>query len=112
MKIASAMLALAIGCVSTIVPASGDAAKTASVPTMAKVTQMTDGEVRKIDRDAKKITLRHGEIKDLDMPAMTMVFQVKDAVLLEKINVGDRVNFTAERVGGAIVIMTIEPVLK
>jgi Cu(I)/Ag(I) efflux system periplasmic protein CusF len=69
---------------------------------------MTEGEVRKIDKDAKKITLKHGEIKNLDMPGMTMVFQVKDAALLDKVKAGDRVKFTAEKVGSAIVVTSIE----
>ncbi len=67
-----------------------------------------DGEVRRIDKDAKKITLRHGPIKNLDMPAMTMVFQVKDAALLDKVNTGDKVRFSAEKIGGAYVVTAIE----
>ncbi len=70
---------------------------------------LTDGEVRKIDKEAKKITIKHGEIKNLDMPGMTMVFQVKDAALLDGVKAGDRVTFVAERAGGAIVITDIQP---
>ena len=73
---------------------------------------MVDGEVRKIDLSAKKITLKHGEIKNLDMPPMTMVFQVKDPALLGKVKVGDKVRFTAEDANGAITILTIEPATK
>lgn len=69
---------------------------------------MTEGEVRKIDKEAKKITLKHGDIKNLDMPGMTMVFQVKDAALLDKVKVGDKVMFTAEKADGAIVVTAIE----
>ena len=69
---------------------------------------MTEGEVRKIDNEAKKITLKHGEIKNLDMPGMTMVFQVKDAALLDKVKAGDKVMFTAEKADGAIVVTAIE----
>lgn len=69
---------------------------------------MTDGEVRKVDKEAKKITLRHGEIKNLDMPGMTMVFQVKDAALLDKVKAGDKVLFSAERADGAIIVTAIE----
>lgn len=67
-----------------------------------------DGEVRRIDKDARKITLRHGPIKNLDMPAMTMVFQVKDTALLDKVNTGDKVRFSAEKIGGAYVVTAIE----
>ncbi len=69
---------------------------------------MTEGEVRKIDKEAKKITLKHGEIKNLDMPGMTMVFLVKDAALLDKVKAGDKVTFTAEKADGAIVVTAIE----
>jgi len=69
---------------------------------------LVDGEVRKIDKDAAKITLRHGEIKHLEMPAMTMVFQVKDKAMLDTVKVGDKVRFAAEGSGGALTIIAIE----
>ena len=68
---------------------------------------MTEGEVRKIDRDAQKITIRHGEIKNLDMPGMTMVFKLKDPAALDKVKVGDKIRFRAEKTEGAIVITDI-----
>ena len=70
---------------------------------------MAEGEVRKVDKDAKKITLRHGEIKSLEMPAMTMVFQVKDAAMLDRVQTGDKVRFKAEKVGGAFTVTVLEP---
>ncbi len=73
---------------------------------------MADGEVRKIDMSAKKITLKHGEIKSLDMPPMTMVFQVKDPAMLEKVKVGDKVRFTVENANGAMTVLTMEPAQK
>jgi Cu(I)/Ag(I) efflux system periplasmic protein CusF len=69
---------------------------------------MTEAEVRKVDKGAGKITLRHGEIKSLDMPAMTMVFQVKDKTMLDKVKAGDKVRFAADKVGGAFTITEIE----
>jgi Cu/Ag efflux protein CusF len=69
---------------------------------------MTDGEVRKIDKEAGKITLKHGELKNLGMPAMTMVFQVKDAALLDKVKAGDKVRFTAEKADSGFVVSKIE----
>lgn len=68
-----------------------------------------DAEVRRIDKSAKKITLRHGPIPNLDMPPMSMVFQVRDAAWLEQFKAGDRVRFSADKVGGAYVVMQIEP---
>ena len=73
---------------------------------------MVDGEVRKIDTSANKITLKHGEIKNLDMPPMTMVFQVKDPAILAKVKVGDMVQFTVDNVNGAMTVLTLEPTKK
>ena len=69
---------------------------------------MADGEVRKVDKPAKKITLKHGPIPSIDMPAMTMVFQVKDPAMLDKVNTGDKIRFTAEKAGGAYTVTSIE----
>ena len=71
---------------------------------------MSDGEVRKVDKDAKKITIKHGPLANLDMPPMTMVFQVKDPAMLDKVKAGDKVKFVAEKVGGAFTVTQIEPV--
>lgn len=82
----------------------------ASPPAAAPhAAELTDGEVRKVDRDAGKLTLRHGEIKHLDMPRMTMVFQVREPALLDKVQVGDKVMFRAEKAGSAFVVTAIEP---
>ena len=69
---------------------------------------MTDGEVRKVDKDNKKITLKHGEIKNLGMPGMTMVFQVKDPSFLDKVKPGDKVRFAAEKTESGIAVTNIE----
>lgn len=81
-------------------------AKAAEAPSAA----MADGEVRKVDKDNKKITLKHGEIKNLDMPGMTMVFAVKDPAMLDMVKPGDKVMFKAEKSGGALVVTEIQPV--
>ena len=69
---------------------------------------LVDGEVRKVDREQAKITLKHAEIKALDMPAMTMVFAVKDRALLERVKVGDKVRFKAEQEAGRYTVTEIE----
>lgn len=74
----------------------------------APSTDMTEGEIRKVDMDNKKITIKHGEIKNLDMPGMTMVFQVKDPAMLDKVKAGDKVKFVAEKLGGALVVTDIQ----
>ena len=72
-------------------------------------TALSDGEVRKVDKDAKKITIKHGPLATLDMPPMTMVFQVKDPAMLEQVKAGDKIKFQAEKVGGAYTVTKIEP---
>ena len=63
-----------------------------------------EGEIRRVDREGQKLTLRHGEIKNLDMPPMTMVFHVKDPALLAKASVGAKVRFTAVQEAGRYVV--------
>ena len=70
---------------------------------------MTDGEVRKVDKAALKLTLKHGEIKNLDMPPMTMVFGVKDKTLLDKIKVGDKVRFKVINDNGKYTVTEVVP---
>lgn len=70
--------------------------------------QPVDGEVKKIDLDAGKITLKHGEIKNLDMPAMQMAYRVADPAWLKNLQVGDKVKFSADKVNGQFTITAIE----
>lgn len=69
---------------------------------------MTSGEVRKVDKDAQKLTIKHGPIENLGMPAMTMVFRVKNPVMLNQVKAADKIRFTAESVGGALTVTRIE----
>ncbi|MDI3381454.1 copper-binding protein [Xenophilus aerolatus] len=68
-----------------------------------------DAEVRRVDTATQKITLKHGDIPNIDMGAMTMVFRVKDPILLEKVKAGDKVVITADKVDGQLTVMSIEP---
>ncbi len=70
----------------------------------------SDGEVRKVDMDAKKLTVRHGPLENLGMPPMTMVFQVKDPAMLDKVKAGDKIKFVADKVGGTYTISELEVV--
>ena len=83
------------------------ASATSAAASATQSTDMASGEVRKVDKENKKITLKHGEIKNLEMPGMTMVFQVKDPALLDTVKPGDKVLFKAERASGAIVVTEI-----
>jgi Cu/Ag efflux protein CusF len=72
---------------------------------------LSDGEIRKVDKDAKKITIKHGPLLNLDMPPMTMVFQVSDPKMLDQVKAGDKVKFEAELLpGGKTVVTRIEVV--
>ncbi len=71
------------------------------------VAQSADGEVRKIDKAQGKITLRHGEIKSLEMPPMTMVFRVQDPAMLDRVAVGDKVKFDAAKIDGNYTVTAI-----
>ena len=85
-------------------PATAAAAEAA-----APASDMTDGEVRKIDIEAGKVTLKHGDIKNLDMPGMTMVFVVKDKAMLDKLKAGDKVKFKAINDAGKFTVTEIQP---
>jgi Cu/Ag efflux protein CusF len=78
-----------------------------ALPVLAQ--QSVVGEVRKVDKAANKVTLKHGPIPNIDMPAMTMVFQVKDPKMLDQVKTGDKIRFTAEKIGGQYTVTTVEP---
>ena len=72
--------------------------------------QLAEGEVRKVDKDAARITIKHGPLPNLNMPPMTMVFQVKHPAVLDKVKAGDKIKFAADKVGGAYTISELEVV--
>lgn len=76
---------------------------------MSQQAAMTDGEVKKIDMEAGKITLKHGDIKHMDMPGMTMVFTAKDKSLLTNVKPGDKVKFMVVQEGGKMMVTSIQP---
>ena len=77
-------------------------------PPAAESTVMSEGVVRKVDAASGKITLKHGPIVNLDMPAMTMVFRVQPPALLGTLKAGDPVRFRAELIGGVYTVTAIE----
>jgi Cu(I)/Ag(I) efflux system protein CusF len=81
-------------------------AKAAVAPKAAAA--LSDGEIKKVDKAAGKMTIKHGALANLDMPPMTMVFRVKDKAMLEQVKSGDKVNFSAEKLNGALTVTAIE----
>jgi Cu(I)/Ag(I) efflux system periplasmic protein CusF len=76
---------------------------------VADASEMSDAEVRKVDRDQGKLTLRHGPIRNLDMPGMTMVFTVADRAMLDGVKAGDKVRFRATNEGGRYTVVEMVP---
>ena len=84
-------------------PAANPGAKGA-----ATAGAFADGEVKKVDKGAGKVTIKHGPLVSLDMPPMTMVFRVKDAAMLDQVKAGDRIRFKAEKVDGNYTVTEVE----
>ena len=106
---------LGIALVAPIAWAAGEhgaASPQMAAPATSSAGAMADGEIRKVDKDAEKITIKHGEIRNLDMPPMTMVVRVKDRALLDQVKPGDKVRFSAENIQGAMTVTAIEPAMK
>src|ERR1700740_3246731 len=81
-----------------------------SLAVPARAADFTVGEIRRINKETKRVTLRHGEIKSLDMPAMTMAFAVRDPKMLEDLKVGDKVRFQAIKdPNGELIVTSIRP---
>ena len=81
----------------------------ASAAVAADPPPLVEAEVRKVDTAAAKVTLKHGEIPNLEMPPMTMVFQVREPAQLDGLKAGDKVQFRAEKVNGAYRVFDLAP---
>jgi len=103
------LAALALALLTPLAAVADDTHHKPATATGATSADMTDGEVRKIDLEAGKITLKHADIKNLDMPGMTMVFVVKDKAMLDKLKTGDKVKFSAIIDAGKITVIDIQP---
>jgi Cu/Ag efflux protein CusF len=92
------------------VPAFAAGADSAAVaPAVAfAAAKMSHGEVKKVDVSAGKLTIKHGQLENLGMDGMTMVFRVKDPAMLEQVAVGDKIDFVAEEVNGALTVTKLQ----
>jgi Cu/Ag efflux protein CusF len=84
--------------------------ETTSVAAAASTAALAEGEVRKVDKAAGKITIKHGPIPNLDMPPMTMAYRVKDQAMLDQLKPGDKIAFEANNISGAFTLMRFEKV--
>jgi Cu/Ag efflux protein CusF len=80
----------------------------AADPNAAKSPALATGEIRQVDKSAGKLTIKHGPLRNLDMPGMTMAFNVSDPSMLERVKAGDRVDFVAENVRGALTVVRLD----
>ena len=105
--ITASLIAIAsLGAVS--VQAAGDHVDNGMAAPAAEM-QMVDGQVKKVDKAAGKVTLSHGPLTNLNMPAMTMAFKVSNAAWLDQMKSGDKIRFMADTVNGAITVVHFEP---
>ncbi|HEX5785899.1 MAG TPA: copper-binding protein [Burkholderiaceae bacterium] len=111
MKRHSLILALATAWIALTLPVQSGAQPVADPSAMdtASAVPLTDGEVKKVDTNTGKITIKHGDIKHLDMPGMTMVFTVKDKGILANVQPGDKVKFQVVTEGGKMVVTQLLP---
>ena len=112
MKQVNEILVAAILVITTLTPPGSFAQSSTPPDAMQKVdaTVPSDGEIRKIDKETGKLTIKHGPIKHLDMPPMSMVFSAKDKTLLDKVKVGDKVRFMVIEENGKMVVTDIQAV--
>lgn len=75
---------------------------------IAHGAEFTKGVVQKVDLKAKKVTIKHEELKDLEMPAMTMVFRTKTDEMLAALKEGQTIEFVAERLNGKLTVTEIK----
>lgn len=74
----------------------------------ATAAALSEGEIKKVDRQARRITIKHGPLANLNMPPMTMAFKVSDDSQIDSLNTGDRIKFVAGRQGAAYVVSRVE----
>ena len=101
-----ALMALAVPAVASDGHPHGKPA--AAAKSSAAPADFADGEVRKVDKEAGKVTIKHGPLANLDMPAMTMVFRVKDPAMLDRMKTGDAIKFKADKLGGNYTVTELQ----
>ncbi len=77
-------------------------------PAAAASAAWTEGEVRKVDKAAGKLTIKHGAMPKFDMPPMTMVYRVEDKSMLDQLKPGDKIKFDVDGVGGQFTVIRLK----
>ncbi|KVT75969.1 RND transporter [Burkholderia ubonensis] len=110
-----ALVSIAMGCALAFSAASHAAGEMGNMDMSGGAKQgveaasgMSHGEIRKVDTAAGKLTIKHGPLENLGMDAMTMVFKVKDAAMLSQVKAGDRIDFVADEVNGALTVTKLQ----
>jgi len=103
------LLAAALFVAAPVLAANHDHGSHHAAPASMASGDFADGEVKKVDKSAGKVTIKHGPLTALDMPPMTMVFRVKDPAMLDKMKAGDKIRFKPEKVGGNYTVTEYQP---
>lgn len=88
--------------------AASTPAATAAAAAATTTTPMSEGEIKKVDTAAGKLTIKHGPLVNLGMEPMTMVFRVQDPAMLSKVRPGSKVRFVAEKINGVLTVTALE----
>ena len=115
MKRLHGIITAALACLFSLLPATASFAASQdehaghrAQSTAASESSMSEGVVRKVDKAAGKVTVAHGPLTNLKMPAMTMVFRVKDAAWLDRMQADSPIRFQAESINGVLTIVRFE----
>lgn len=110
-----ALFSIAIGCALAFSASTYAAGDMGNMDMSGGTKQSTDakssmshGEIKKVDTTAGKLTIKHGPLENLGMEAMTMVFKAKDPAILSQVKVGDKIDFVAEEVNGALTVVKLQ----
>ncbi len=71
-------------------------------------TALSAGEIKKVDRDTGKLTIKHGALTNLNMPGMTMAFKVQNPSMLDQVKAGDNIHFRVENLNGSLTVTKLE----
>lgn len=107
MKYTMAIAMLLAGASPALMAATTGAPDALAAATAPASLPEVEGEIRKVDAAAGKLTIRHGPIDNLDMGAMTMIFRVKEPEMLTRVQAGDKVRFTVDRVDGLLTVTSL-----